>query len=117
MLFDARITETHPWVVVRIVGELDLEAVPQARAVLQGATSSLAGSAGLVLDLRDVDFCDSAGLGVLLGGVRRARADGVPCVAVCGPGRVRDLLTLTGLDLLLDLREELPAASGNGADG
>ena len=117
MLFDARITETRPWVVVRVVGELDLAAVPQARAVVQSATSSMAGSSGLVLDLREVAFCDSAGLGVLLGGVRRARAEGVPCVAVCGPGRVRDLLELTGLDLLLEVRDDLPAVSGDGPGG
>lgn len=108
MLFDARITQTDPWVVVRIIGELDLAAVPSTRSVLQGAASSLPGSGGLVLDLRQVDFCDSAGLGVLLGGVRRARNVGLPCVAVCGDGRLRDLLALTGLDLVMDVVDAPP---------
>lgn len=117
MLFDARITDTDPWVVVRVIGELDLAAVPTARSVLQTATSALEGSSGLAIDLREVDFCDSAGLGVLLGGVRRARSLGVPCIAVCGPGRLRDLLHLTGLDMVLPVRDELPTVDAGVDDG
>ena len=53
-------------------GELDLEGAPELRRALIEAIDEQPGRQ-LVVDLEGVDFIDSAGLGVLVGGLKRAR--------------------------------------------
>jgi len=76
---------------VRLAGKADLADVP---AVLAAGREALAGSAGqrLVMDLREVTFMDSAGVGALVSLVKAARASGRSCtVWVRTPAVVRTL--------------------------
>ncbi|MFD5899202.1 MULTISPECIES: STAS domain-containing protein [unclassified Streptomyces] len=52
------------WTVLRITGELDLVTSPVVRQHVHDAVA--AGRRELVLDLSDVFFCDSSGVGVLI---------------------------------------------------
>jgi len=61
------------------------------------------GSPRLVLDMADVDFIDSTGLGVLVGGLKRARAAGGD-LQLSAPSRtVVKVLRITGLNKIFDV--------------
>ena len=86
------------WTVVTISGEVDVAAGPDLRDQLLPLIES--GADHLVIDLEPVDFIDSTGLGVLVGAVRRARAnDGDGDVRlVCTNPRILKVFAVTGLD-------------------
>ena len=62
----------------------------------------------VAIDLPPTEFCDSTGLGVLIGARRRLSDSGGSIVVVCANPRIRKLLDLTGLDKVLDVREAVP---------
>jgi anti-anti-sigma factor len=82
---------------IELAGELDLAAKPTLDEALTTALEP-----GLVetvvVDFRDVTFADSTTLTWLLRADLRVQANGGRLTAVAGPGHVRDLLKLTGLD-------------------
>jgi anti-sigma B factor antagonist len=73
--------------VVAVHGELDIEGAPELRRALIEAIDAHSGQR-VIVDLEVVDFIDSAGLGVLLGGLERARGAGGDLTTRCdGSGR------------------------------
>lgn len=80
--------------VCRPEGELDAYTVGQFREALR----ELSGEARLLIDLSGVPFLDSAGLGALIGGVRRARESGGEVAVCCARPAVSRLLHTTGFD-------------------
>ena len=98
--------------VCRPVGELDAFTVAQFREAL----ADIGGPTRLLIDLSGVPFLDSAGLGALIGGVRRAREVGGD-VAVYGPRpAVARLLHTTGFDRVATVSENQEAAAQALAD-
>ncbi len=81
--------------VLVVVGEIDCATVD----VLQDAMHKLfrRGRVRLVLDLSDVPFCDSSGLGVLVGGFKRTRACGGSFRLSGVSPHLLKTLTITGL--------------------
>lgn len=65
------------WLVAKLTGELDVATVPAVRAKLEQALVDKI-PAGLILDLTDVTFMDSSGLGFLLGRYQRLAESGEP---------------------------------------
>ena len=91
--------------VVHVDGELDLETGPPLREHLAGV---LTRCAVLVVDLTDVAFCDSSGLGALVATRRRAALlDRGLVLRVTPDSRMHRILRLSGLDesFVLDLGE------------
>ncbi len=88
--------------VVHVGGELDVAAMPQLRACLTDLVSQ--GRTDVVLDLRDVTFCDSSALGVFIGAHQRLHAGGGQLELHEPPSTLRNLLTVSGLDQVLDIR-------------
>jgi anti-sigma B factor antagonist len=87
--------------VVRVHGDLDVELSSQLRDCIAGLVDD--GARELVVELGEVPFCDSSGLGVLVGAHRRMTAVGGH-VAVAHPSpAVRHLLELSGLDRIFDV--------------
>jgi anti-sigma B factor antagonist len=84
------------WTVVAASGEIDVATAPELRDRLTELVE--AGSTRLVVDLEDVAFIDSTGLGVLVGGVRRARAQDGDLRLVCTNSRILKVFQATGLD-------------------
>ncbi len=81
--------------VVVATGEIDLYTAPALRESLIRAGES---SSRVVIDLTDVTFLDSTGLGVMLGALGRART-AERSVALVGPtDMVKRVLQITGLD-------------------
>lgn len=87
-------------------GELDAYTVGQFREAL----TSLADRPRLLIDLSEVPFMDSAGLGALIGGIRRAReADNLVTVASSRAAITR-LLHTTGFDRIVPVEESIAGA-------
>jgi anti-sigma B factor antagonist len=109
VLFDVQRREREGWTVLAVIGELDLAAVPRVRQLVQQALrpvdsgSGTTGSAPrIILDLSSVDFLDSAGLGVVLGVVRRARqAGGEAAVVLVAPSPAARVFATLDLDLIV----------------
>ena len=89
-------SDVHGWTVVAASGEIDVAAAPMMREQLVDLIA--AGTTRLVMDLEDVDFIDSTGLGVLVGAVRRARAADGDVRLVCTNSRLLRVFEVTGLD-------------------
>lgn len=101
------------YTVCRPVGELDAFTVGQFREQL----NELDTEPRLLIDLTAVPFLDSAGLGALIGGVRRAREAGGD-VAVYGPRpAVARLLHTTGFDRVATVAEDEAGAAQALGDG
>jgi anti-sigma B factor antagonist len=83
--------------VVTVRGDLDLEGGDGLRQALREAIGE-DGGRRVVVDLEGVDFIDSAGLGVLLGGLERARGNEGDLVLVATGRSVLRVLELTGLE-------------------
>ena len=105
-MLEIHVEETATYTLCRPMGELDAYTVGQFREALV----ELAATPRLLIDLSDVPFMDSAGLGALIGGIRRAReAEGDVSVACSRPTLTR-LLHTTGFDRIVPVTETLDAA-------
>lgn len=105
-MLEIHVEENDDYTLCRPSGELDAYTVGAFRESL----SKLAGHSHLLIDLSDVPFMDSAGLGALIGGIRRAReADGAVAVACTRPALTR-LLHTTGFDRIVPVTDSLEDA-------
>lgn len=82
--------------VVQVVGEIDVYTAPQLRERLDREIE--AGRYDLVVDLSDVTFMDSTGLGVLVGRLKQIRLGDGSMRLVCTSDRVLKVFVITGLD-------------------
>ena len=106
--FAVEVTERAGRSIVSAAGELDAHAAPLLQAEV-GPLSSVPGGA-LVIDLAEVPFIDSTGLGVLVQALKHTReAQGRLDVVVASP-RVLKVLGLTGLDVVIPLHSTLDEA-------
>lgn len=92
---------TDGWSLARVAGELDIATAPKLREQLLAAIS--AHGPRLVLDLGDVGFLDSTGLGVIVGVLKRARTLGGDLRLVCPTSSVRRVFEITALDRTMPL--------------
>jgi anti-sigma B factor antagonist len=83
-------------VYVHPIGELDLSTVPVVEETLTELAS--VGFVRLVLDLRGLQFLDSAGLRLIIEWDAKAREGGLTFDLIRGPATVQRLLELTGTD-------------------
>ncbi len=90
----------------RPAGELDAYTVAQFREAL----TDLAVESYVLVDLSDVPFMDSAGLGALIGGIRRARENDGDVAVACNRPALTRLLHTTGFDRIVPVRETVEEA-------
>ena len=87
--------------IVAVRGEVDLYSSPSLKTSLIEADG--VGWQLVIVDLSGVSFIDSAGLGVLVGALRRAREDDGELALVCDSEGILKILRLTGLDRVFPL--------------
>lgn len=105
-MVEVEVDEHGPVTVCRPVGELDAFTIAPFREHL----AALASGRDVVIDLCGVPFMDSAGLGALIGGIRRVRDAGGEVAVVCDRSAVLRLLHTTRFDRMVDVVGELPTA-------
>lgn len=94
--------------VVTVRGDLDLASAPRLRSV---ALDELRlGCRRLVLDLRDLEFVDSVGLGMIVAIRKRARGLDSEVALVVGTERIRRPLELSGVAAIMAVHADLAEA-------
>jgi len=88
-------TDEDGIVVIAAHGEIDVSTAPELRQAIVEVAS--AGPGPLVIDLADVDFLDSTGLGVLVSGLKRFRTMGSDVILVVASNRILKVFEITGL--------------------
>lgn len=102
-LFEVHRARRNGAMVVIASGEIDLASSPELRTALYDPETA---AETVVLDLREVTFMDSSGLGVIVGQHKRAREEGFRfCVAIDGAAEVQRILELSGLVAVLDIAD------------
>lgn len=87
--------------VVAVGGEIDVYTAPKLRDKLTELVAD--GSYDLVIDLEGVEFLDSTGLGVLVGGLKKVRAHNGSLRLVCSQERLLKIFRITGLAKVFDI--------------
>jgi len=105
-VLEITIEKGDDYTLCRPAGELDAYTVGQFREAL----ASLADEPRLLIDLSDVPFMDSAGLGALIGGIRRAREAEGEVVVACSRPTLTRLLHTTGFDRIVPVTESIEEA-------
>ena len=106
-MLEIEVASTESYTLCRPVGELDAYTVGDFREVL----SDVASASHLLIDLSNVPFMDSAGLGALIGGIRRTRESGGEVAVACGRPTLTRLLHTTGFDRLVPVEETVESAA------
>lgn len=113
--------EQGGWAVLRVAGELDLVTSPMLRQHVHDVVAD--GRHSLVLDLSDVLFCDSSGVGVLIATRRLIRSCRgrlrliLPASTVgAGGAHVNRVLAALGVRRLFDVHPDLASAVDEDAD-
>lgn len=102
-----RVVSAHT--VLEVVGEVDVYTAPKLKERLVELLE--AGIDAVIVDLDKVEFMDSTGLGVLIGGFRKSRTIGIRFGVVCGKEPLLKIFRITGLDQVLPLYQSLDAAT------
>jgi anti-sigma B factor antagonist len=103
--------ETRPQgdhMVVEVGGEVDVYTAPKLRECLVDLVN--AGSYRIVIDLEGVEFLDSTGLGVLVGGLKRVRSHDGTLQLVCTHDRLLKIFRITGLTKVFPIHDNVEAA-------
>ena len=94
--------------IVEVAGEIEMHSAPTLREELHRVCEG-EGTKCVVVDLTRVSFIDSTGLGVLIGGLKRARENGSLSL-VCPHARVRRVFEITGLTAVFPMFDSLEEA-------
>jgi anti-sigma B factor antagonist len=81
--------------VINVEGEIDVYTAPKLREKLIDLVNK--GKFHLLVDMEKVEFLDSTGLGVLVGGLKRVRAHDGSLELVCTQERILKIFRITGL--------------------
>jgi len=76
-------------------------------ALLQAAAL---GRGTLVVDMSHTQFCDTAGIHVVVGAYKRARAEGGQVLLIIGGAAVHRIVSITGLDRVIPTFQSLEQA-------
>lgn len=105
-MLEIEVTDEGTYTLCAPVGELDAYTVGQFREVL----TELANAPRVVIDLSAVPFMDSAGLGALIGGIRRTRENDGEVTVACSRPTLTRLLHTTGFDRIVPVADDVAAA-------
>ena len=97
--------------VVSVRGEVDLYSAPGLKERVADLVSS--GRSRIAIDLQGVEFMDSTGLGVLIGGLKRCKEAGGSLALVAPREPVVKVLAITGLDKVFAIHESVEQAASS----
>ena len=96
--------------VVAVSGEVDVYSAPALKEGL--AELMQTGASSVVVDLSDVGFLDSTGLGALVEARAATTEAGGSLPLVCSHERILKLFTITGLDGVFSIHPTVDASNG-----
>lgn len=95
--------------VLRLSGELDLGSVPEVRRAIRALIDE--GQVNFLINLTQLEFIDSSGLGVLVGGLARVREKEGEIKIVCANRRILRVFEMTRLTQLFEIYQDEEAAA------
>jgi anti-sigma B factor antagonist len=107
MEVDLDTTARNGYVVVSVEGEIDVYTAPHLRERLIELIDQ--GYYRIVVDLSRVEFLDSTGLGVLVGGLKRSRGHDGDLALVCNHPRIMKVFEVTGLNKVFSIADSVEA--------
>lgn len=96
---EARETEA----IVHLSGEIDAYTASQLREKLIPLTEKE--NQHIIIDLKNVNYMDSTGLGVFIGALKSCKKNQSTMVLTGATDRVKRLFTITGLDEVMKIEE------------
>jgi anti-sigma B factor antagonist len=108
MNLDLQIGTNGDTSIITLVGEIDVYTAPRLRQALIDLVSQ--GSTDIVVDMDRVDFLDSTGLGVLVGGLKRVKSSEGDLRLVVTQDRIMKIFDITGLSKVFPIHGSLDDA-------
>lgn len=102
---DIQVTNFGPMVEFHLKGEVDVASSGYLRETINGQIGR-AGNPLVVLDLSELTFIDSTGLGILVAAYRRARAVGSDLVLQHPKPNIAKVFAISGLDRVLTIADD-----------
>jgi len=102
------VSEREGWAILSVGGEVDVATAPRLREQLIDLVNG--GQHRIVVDLSDVEFLDSTGLGVLVGALKRVRTQDGDLALVCTESRILKVFEITGLTKVFTMYESVDEA-------
>jgi anti-sigma B factor antagonist len=100
--------QTDDVTIVAVGGEIDVYTAPKLRDKITELVSD--GKYHLVIDMENVEFLDSTGLGVLVGGLKKVRAHDGSMEIVCNQDRLLKIFRITGLAKVFTIHDSEASA-------
>ena len=91
-----------------VEGEIDVYTAPRLRELLIDLVNKK--NYQLVVNMEKVEFLDSTGLGVLVGGLKRVRAHDGSLDLVCTQERILKIFRITGLTKVFGIHDSVDVA-------
>ena len=95
--------------IVAVGGEIDVYTAPKLRDKITELVAD--GVYDIVIDMEEVEFLDSTGLGVLVGGLKKVRAHDGSLQLVCNQERLLKIFRITGLAKVFTIHESAESAT------
>ncbi len=111
MDLDLNVRKEGEHAVLEVAGEIDVYTAPKLREKLIELVSE--GSYHLIVDLENVDFLDSTGLGVLVGGLKRVRNHDGSLQLVCTQEKILKIFRITGLTKVFPIHASVAEAAAS----
>jgi len=89
------VVENDGMVLLKLNGEVDVYTAPKLKSRLIDLVDQ--GKFKIIVDLEEVDFMDSSGLGVLVGGLKRVRSHDGAIALICTQENILKIFRITGL--------------------
>ncbi len=109
--FDTVVAENGA-TVIEATGRLDMVAAPQLKALVQSAIGDA--KTPVVVELSQVQFMDSTGLGALISGLRATRQAGSDLRIAGATAQVLSVLAMTRIDRVIPPYQTVEDALGAG---
>ena len=98
--------------IVAVEGEIDVYTAPKLRDKITELVGE--GVYHIIIDMEGVEFLDSTGLGVLVGGLKRVRSHDGDLALVCTQRRILKVLEITGLTKVFTIHDSVDSAISGG---
>lgn len=95
---------TDEEMVLFVAGEVDAYTAPQLKESLFHLLEDAADGLGVVLDLAQVGYMDSTGVGVLIAALKNCKAKGSHLVLQNVPPRIERIFKITGLTEIVTIK-------------
>jgi anti-sigma B factor antagonist len=94
--------------IVAVGGEIDVYTAPKLRDKITELVAN--GVYQIVVDMEAVEFLDSTGLGVLVGGLKKVRAHDGSLELICTQDRLLKIFRITGLSKVFVIHDSADGA-------